>query len=110
MKIVPIKLWDYGFLWTTHFMQRTSKKSGVLRGILPLKDETVETPDISEHLDFCLYSHVSYKENAGLGMMAIERWLGEFHRVDELMSYYILTQKGMMISITTVQRLISLEK
>ena len=69
---------------------------------------TGETPDISEYLDFGLYKHVSYKENSGLGMMAIGRWLGVSHRVGRLMAYWTLTQKGTVISRTIVQRLTSI--
>ena len=71
---------------------------------------TGETPGISEYLDFGFYDHVSYKENAGLGMTAIRRWLGLYHRVDRIMSYWILTQKGTVISRTTVQRLNIIER
>ena len=46
---------------------------------------TGETPDISEYFDFCFYDDVSYKENDGLGMKAIGRWLGLSHRVGRLM-------------------------
>ena len=56
-----------------------------------MQDVTGETPDISEYLDFGFYDHVSYKENAGLGMTAIGRWLGVSHRVGRLMYYWILT-------------------
>ena len=31
------------------------------------------------------YDHVSYKENTGLGMTAIGRWLGVSHKVCRLM-------------------------
>ena len=71
---------------------------------------TGETPKISEYLDSGLYNYVSYKENSGLGMMAIGRWLGVSHKVGGLMSYWILTQKETVISRMTVQRLASLEK
>ena len=71
---------------------------------------TGKTPDILEYLVFVFYYHLSYKENAGLGMADIGRWLDVSHRVDGLMYYYILTQKGTVISITTVQILTSLEK
>jgi hypothetical protein len=56
------------------------------------------------------YDHVSYKENAGLGTAAIGRWLGVSHRVGGLMSYWVLTQTGTVISRTTVQRITNLDK
>jgi hypothetical protein len=71
---------------------------------------TGETVDISEYLNFGFYDRVSYKENAGLGAPAIGRWLGVSHRVDGLMSYWVLTQTGTVISRTTVQRITNLEK
>jgi hypothetical protein len=71
---------------------------------------TGETVNISEYLNFGFYDHVSYKENAGLGMTSIGRWLGVSHRVGGLMSSWILTIKGTVISCTTVQRVTALEK
>ena len=102
-KKVPRSLWYYIVQWTTQVMQRTSTQSGGLRGVFPLQDVTRETPDISEYLDFGFCDHVSYKENAGLWMTAIGSWFGVSHRVGGIMSYWILTQKGMVISRTTVQ-------
>ncbi len=75
-----------------------------------MQEVTGETVDISEYLDFSFYDHVWYKENAGLGVTLIGRWLGVSHRVGGLMSYWILTQKGTVISRTTVQRVTNLEK
>jgi hypothetical protein len=108
-KRVPRKLWDYR--WTTQVMQHTSTQAGGLGGACPLEDVRGKTVDISEYLDFGFYDHVSYKENAGLGMTAIRRWLGVLHRVGGLMSYWVLTQTaGTVVSRTTVQRITSLEK
>ena len=56
-----------------------------------MQDVTGKTPDMSEYLYFGFYDHVSYKENAGLGMTDIIRWLGVFHRVGGLVYYWILT-------------------
>ena len=109
-KRVPRRLWDYGIRWTCQVMQRTSTEAGGLRGNCPLQELTGETLDISEYLDFGFYDHVSYKENAGLGETRIGRWLGVSHRVGGLMSFWILTQKGTVISRTTVQRVTNLEK
>jgi hypothetical protein len=91
-------------------MQRTSTQAGGLRGACPLEEVTGETVDISEYLDFRFYNGVSFKENAGLGVASIGRWLGVSHRVGGLMSYWILAIKGTVISPTTVQRVSALEK
>jgi hypothetical protein len=109
-KRVPRKLWDYGIRWTTQVMQRTLTQAGGLRGACPLEEVTGETVDISEYLDFGFYYHVSFNENAGLSVTSVGRWLGISHRVGGLMSYWILTIKGTVISRTTVQRVTALEK
>ena len=72
---------------------------------MPLEIITGDTPDISEHLDFSFYDWVKYHQNAGLGEPLTGRWLGVSHKVGQLMSYWILTSKGRVISCTTVQRL-----
>ena len=71
---------------------------------------TGKTLDISEYLDFGVYDHVSYKENSGLGVTSIGIWPGVSHIVGGLIVYYVLTQKGTVMSRTTLQRLNNLEK
>ena len=83
-------------------------QAGGLSVTFPLQDVAGKTPDISEYLDFDFYEYVSYKDNGGLDMTAIGRWIGLSHRVIGLMPYSILTQNGNMISIMTVQPLTSL--
>jgi hypothetical protein len=107
---VPRKLWDYKIPWTTQVMQRTLTQAGGLRGACPLEEVTGETVDISEYLDFGFYDHVSFKENAGLGVTSIGRWLGVSHRVGGLMPYWVLTMRGTVISRTTVQKVTNLHK
>ena len=48
--------------------------------------------------------------NAEIGKMGIGIWLGISHIVGGLISCWILTQKGTVISITTVQCITILEK
>ena len=52
-------------------MQRTPMKSVGLRETCTFQYVIDETHDISEYLDFGFYDHLYYKENAGLGVMAI---------------------------------------
>ena len=65
--------------------------------------------DISEYLDFGFYDWVWYRENAGLGETKMGRWLGVSHRVGTLMSFWVLTSTGKVLSRTTVQRITNLE-
>lgn len=75
-----------------------------------MEQVTGETPDISEYLDFGFYDWVWYKDNAGVGENSWGRWLGVSHRVGNLMSYWILTPAGRVVSRTTVQRITNLEQ
>ena len=108
-KNVPRRLWDYGLKWTCEIMQRTALDAGNLRGRTSLEKVTGETPDISDYLDFSFYDWCWYKNNAGLGESQIGRWLGVSHKQGSLMSYWVLTSKGSVLSRTTVQRVTHLE-
>ena len=106
---VPKQLWDYGMVWCSEIMSMTYSSAGELTGSIPLEKVTGETPDISEYLDFGFYDPVWYKDNAGLGESLPGRWLGVSHRTGRLMTYHILTQKGTVVSRSTVQRVTNLE-
>ena len=45
-----------------------------------------------------------------MGETEIGRWLGVSHRVGQLMSYWILPESGIPISVTKIQRMRHLEK
>ena len=108
-KRVPKRLWDYGIVWVCETMSLTANSSFALEGRTPTEQVTGETPDISEYLDFGFYDWVWYKDNAGVGDNMCGRWLGVSHRVGSLMSYWVLTIAGRVISRTTVQRITNLE-
>ena len=109
-KQVPRRLWDYGLVWTCETGNLCTSSSRYANKRTAIEIITGETPDISEYIDFGLYDWISYRANAGLGETSIGRWLGVSHKVGQLMSYWILTQNGRVISCTTVQRLTNLEK
>ena len=68
-----------------------------------------ETADVSEYLDFGFYDEVCFKDNTGLSPSEPGRWFGVSHRVGRLMCYNVLTQRGTVISRSTVQRVTNLE-
>ena len=68
-------------------MQIKASFDGDLQGIAPLKALTVETPDISQYLDFGFYDRFWFKEDVGLGETKLERFLAVSHQVRYLMSY-----------------------
>ncbi len=68
-----------------------------------------ESVDISEYLDFGFYDWIWYRDNAGLGITKLGRWLGVSHRIGTIMSFWVLTSTGKVLSRTTVQRVTNLE-
>ena len=109
-KAIPKRLWDFGPVWVCETGNMTVSSSRYANGRTALEIITGETPDISEYLDFGFYDWVTYRANAGLGELSIGRWLGVSHKVGQLMSYWILTPAGRIISCTTVQRLTRMEQ
>ena len=105
---VPRRLWDFGLNWVCETGNITVSSSRYADGRTPIEIITGETPDISEYLDFSFYDWVTYRSNAGLGELSLGRWLGVSHKIGQLMSYWILTEKSRVISCTTVQRLTQL--
>ena len=108
-KTVPHRLWDYGLQWVCDIQNRTSNSARGLEGRCPLERVTGETVDISEYLDFGFYDWVWFRENAGLGETKLGKWLGVSHRVGTMMSFWVITSTGKVLSRTTVQRVTNLE-
>ena len=90
-------------------MQLTAIHSGKLQGRTQLKYMKGKIPDILECLYFGWYDQVWYKVDAGLGETKIGRFIGPYHRVGSLMSYWILPDSSISVSQTTVQRIRYLE-
>lgn len=108
-KNVPQRLWDFGLQWVCDIQNCISNSSRGLDGRCPLERITGETVNISEYLDFGFYDWVWYRENAGLGETKLGRWLGVSHRIGTLMSLWVLTLSGKVLSRTTVQRMTQLK-
>ena len=104
-KEVPRRLWDFGLVWIAETGNLISTSSRYSDNRTPIEIITGDTPDISEYMDFGFYDWVTYRPNAGLGENSLGRWLGVSHKVGQLLSYWILTVSGRVISCTTVQRL-----
>ena len=102
-KKVAIRLWDYGFVWVCETKNICANLLKYAEGRTPLEIVTGKTPDISEYLDFEFYNWILHQSNAGLGEVEVGRWLGVSHRVGQLMSYWVLPESGIPISVTTVQ-------
>ena len=75
----------------------------------PLEVVTGETPNILQYLDFGWYDWVWYKENAGLDVPRLGWFLGIANSANNLMSFYLLPESGILIVAGTVQRVTHLE-
>ena len=47
-----------------------------LNGQIPLGYMTGKTPNIFQYLDFGYYNYIQFKENAGLNIPSIDKFLG----------------------------------
>ena len=109
-KGVPQRLWDYGLQWVCDIQNRTANSARVLDGRCPLERIIgEETVDNSEYLDFGFYDWVWYRENVRLGETKLGSWLGVSHRIGTIMSFWVITAYGKVLSRTTVQRVTNLE-
>ena len=107
---VPKRLWDYGLVWATETGNMTVNGSVSSHGQPPEQLITGEVPEISPYLEFDFYDWVEYRENAGLGESCIGRWLGVSHSYGKLMSFWILSKHGNVMSRTSVARLPNLRR
>ena len=106
----PRALWNYGLPHFAKLMQLTASNAANLNGKTPLGAITGETPDISQYLDFGWYDWVWFKENAGLDVPRLGRFLGIADSASNLMTFHILPESGIPITAGTVQRVTHLEQ
>ena len=106
---IPKELWDYGLRWVSETSSLTHTTAGGLDSHIPIAQVTGDTPDISEYLDFGFYDRIWFKDNAGTSPNEPGRWLGVSSRTGRSMCYWILNQRGAVISRSTVQRVTNLE-
>jgi len=107
---VPRELWDYGMRWTSETSSLTHSSAGSIETSVPLTQVTRETAGISEYLDFGFHDQVWWKDNAGLSGFESGHWLGVSHRTGRLICYHVLSQRGTVVSRSTVQRVTNIEK
>jgi len=106
----PRALWNYGLPHFAKIMQLTATRAAGLDGETPLGHMLGDIVDISQYLDFGWYDWVWYKENAGLSVPKLGRFLGVADSASNVMSYYILPESCIPITASTVQRVTHLEK
>ena len=101
---VPKILWDYGLIWIRETGNLSVSSSRYASDRTPLEYITVDTPDIIEYLDFTFYYCITYLTNAGLGERSIDKWLGVYLLVGQMVSYLVLMVSMHFISCVAAQR------
>ena len=105
----PRALWNYGLPHFARLMSLTATNANEMNGRTPLEKVTGETPDISQYLDFGWYDWVWYKENAGLDVPRLGRFLGIADSSSNMMTFHVLPESGIVVRAGTVQRVTKLE-
>ena len=82
-------------------MQRTTVSAGSLHYRTSLEEVTGETLDISDYLDFSFYDWCWYNNNIVLGDTKLGKRMVVSHRIRSIMSYWVLTANGTVVSIIT---------
>ena len=100
----PRVLWNFGLPHFAKIMQLTASYAADLNGRTPLGALLGETPDISQYLDFGWYDWVWYKENAGLDVPRIGRFLGIANSSNYFITFYSLPESGIPKQAGTVQK------
>ena len=108
-KNIHERLWDYAIVWICEILRQTVSFSRYADKRTPIEILTGETPDISEYLDFGFYDWVVFKENAGMGETLLGRFIGVSHSFGNLLTYFVLSKTGKVMSRSTVQRVTNLE-
>lgn len=102
---VPMKLWDFGLVWECEIYSRIANKESGRTGLERLTGDSV---DISDWIDFEFYDLIWYWDTRDVeSKRSIGRWLGVSHNVGSALCYWVITDKGTILSRTTVQHLTS---
>ena len=94
---VTTQLWDYGLLYEAKIIFRISGKDGRI----PLVKVTGDTLVISEWVEFRFHDFLWYWEKIN-GEYKLSRWISVSHLLGSRLCYWILKEKGDILSITTV--------
>jgi hypothetical protein len=107
----PEQLWDYALAYVIFVRNHTARKA--LAWITPITAMTGDTHDISEILVFEFFEPVQYFDNPDVkfpqNKAKVGRWLGIATNVGQALCYHILTDKGTVITRSTVTPLQNLD-
>jgi hypothetical protein len=107
----PGEFWCYAMEWAARIRSLTAHDSMILGSRTPEECIIGKTPDISEFAYFSWSQWVWYKEPTTFpdADVRLGKWLGVANDVDQAMTYWILTSKGMIIARSSMAPLSDLD-
>jgi hypothetical protein len=106
----PIRLWDYCWEYCTALRCLTATHHINLDDVTPWEKVLGYTPNIPEYLVFKWFEWVWYHDPPSPEKVKLGRWLGPAHGAGQGLAYHVLTQKGKVVTRSTVSKISSDEK
>ena len=98
----PIRIWDYSWEYEANLYSLTASGNPVLDGVTGFEKVHGYTPNISEYLNFQWYDWVWFTDGTSSDNLRIGRWCGPAHTCSQGFAYHVLTDKGNMITRSSV--------
>ena len=98
----PIRIWDYSWEYEANLYSLTASGNPVLDGVTWIEKVHGYTPNISEYLNFQWYDWVWFTDGTSSDNLRIGRWCGPSHTCSQGFAYHVLTDKGNMITRSSV--------
>ena len=101
----PVRLWDFCWEYSSAIRSLTASNHPLLDGVTPFEKVMGYTPDIAEYLLFDWFQWVWFHEPADPDNSRLGRWLGPSYHSGQLLASRILTEKGTVVTRSSVSSL-----
>ena len=105
----PIRLWDYCWEYESHLRSVTAMPHITLDDVTPYEKVHGYTPNIAELLTHKWYDWVWYHDPNDPDKSRLGRWLGPAYNCGQGLAYYILSDKGKVVTRSTVSIIAKME-
>ena len=98
----PARLWDYCWEYESHLRSVTAMQHITLDDVTPFEKVHGYTPNIAELLTHKWFDWVWYHDPNDPDKSRLGRWLGPAYNCGQGLAYYVLTDKGRVVTRSTV--------
>ena len=98
----PVRLWDYAWEYISGIRSLTATNHIQNNGVTPFEMVMGYTPNISEFIQHKWFDWVWFNDPDDPDKQRLGRWLGPAHSVGQGMAFYVLTNKGNVMTRSTV--------